>query len=270
MIKYMGHNFWIVILVAFLVLFFSVRKFEQKSMFFPKKGFDPDMPAPSFKYEDVYLTTGDGVRLNGWYISSPGAKDTILFFHGNAGNISNRIPKLTALSAMGVNVFIVDYRGYGYSGGVPGEKGFYLDAEAAYKYLIDVKKSTGMEIILLGGSIGAAVAVELASKKEVKALIADGAFSSVKDMAAMYYPVIPPVVISAKFDSISKIKDISCPKLFMHSADDEVVPISMGEKLYAAAKPPKFFAKTHGYHNDISWDGGREFSRVIKSFIDSL
>ena len=197
-------------------------------------------------YEEIYFVTSDGKRLNGWFIPNKEATFTIIFCHGNAGNISHRIDKISILYNLGVNIFIFDYRGYGKSQGKPSESGFYKDAKSAYKYLVEERKISAEDIILYGESIGSCVAINLAGEVKVRALITEEAFTSIKDMAKIAYPFLPHFIFSSRFNSIPKLRDIDCQKLIIHSLDDEIVPFYLGEKLFNKASPPKKFLNIRG------------------------
>lgn len=221
-------------------------------------------------YEDAYFLTIDNKRLNGWFVPNDKAKFTALFCHGNAGNISHRIDKILILRKLGLNIFVFDYRGYGNSKGTPSEPGLYRDGEAAYEYLVSKKKISKSNIVLYGESIGAAVVIDLASKREIKAIITEEAFTSVKDMAGMVYPFLPYFVFASRFDSASKIRHVSCPKLIIHSVNDEIVPFSLGQRLFDEASPPKRLVKLRGGHNTAFLDSAKEYEDGISSFLGTL
>jgi fermentation-respiration switch protein FrsA (DUF1100 family) len=255
------------------VIFFfavAVRFLEKFSIYFPMKTLETDPWVFGLPFEDVYFKTADHKRLNGWFFSVPGAAQTLLFFHGNAGNISHRLEKIALLRELGLNVFIIDYRGYGRSEGTPSEIGFYRDAAAAYEYLIEERRLTESQVLLYGESIGGAVAVDLASRKEVRALITEETFSSVKDMLPRVLPWVPLFLLKSKFDSVSKIKNVHCPKLIIQSLDDEIVPYAFGEKLFEAAGPPKQFLKIQGGHNSAFLESKQAYLDGIGDFLKDL
>lgn len=253
--------------VVLVLIFLWLRYFERSNIFFPSKDTAAHPGMIGLPYEEVFFTARDGVKLNGWFVGQEGAADTILFFHGNAGNITHRLDKLRMFRELGLNIFIFDWRGYGKSRGSPSEKGFYLDGEAALQYLTEKKNIAPGNIIAYGESIGSAVAVDLATRTDFKALITDGAFTSVDEVAKMVYPFIPSFLISFKFDSLSKIGDVKCPVLVVHSVDDEIIPFRMGEELYNSAKPPKKFLKLRGGHNEAFLDSEQAFKDGIRSFL---
>lgn len=255
------------IIIVIVALFMYIRYIERHSIYFPMKIIETCPDVIGLSYKEVSFRTDDGCLLNGWFITNKDAEYTLLFFHGNAGNISHRLEKINIFYNLGLSIFIFDYRGYGKSHGSPSEKGLYQDAEAAYRYLIKERNISADNIILYGESLGGAVAIELASRQNVKALITEEAFSSVKDMVRIIYPFLPPAVLQSRFDSISKIKDIKAPKLIIHSIDDEIVPFSLGEKLFQAASVPKEFLKIRGGHNTAFLDSEEAFKSGIKNFL---
>jgi fermentation-respiration switch protein FrsA (DUF1100 family) len=265
----MGKIF-IYILGAIFVIFFYVKFMEKKGIYFPYFEIEQTPQDLGLKYQDIYIKTPDGFILNGWFIPAEDSKYTIIFFHGNAGNISHRLDKISIFHKLGLNTFIFDYRGYGKSKGKPDEKGFYIDAEAVYKYLLNELKILENKIILYGESLGTAIAIKLASEQKVKAIILEGAFSRGKDMAKRIYPFLPYFFFSNSFDSLSRIKKIEFPKLFLHSQDDEIVPFSLAKKLYDSAPDPKDLIKLNGSHNGCFLESKELYISALDKFIKEL
>jgi len=259
---------WLV-LAAFIFIFWA-RYIERHNLYFPMKEIFNTPEIISLPFEEVFLVTADGKNLHGWFVPGDKARYTVLFLHGNGGNISHRLEKIALLHNLNLNVFIFDYRGYGKSTGSPSEAGLYKDADSAYEYLVKKKNIPQDNIILYGESLGGAVAIDLALRKNIKALITEDAFSSVRDMARVVYPFIPSFIISNKFDSVSKIKNVPSRKLIIHSIDDEIVPFRLGEKLYNEAAHPKEFLKLRGAHNTAFLDSEKAFAEGIESFLKDL
>jgi fermentation-respiration switch protein FrsA (DUF1100 family) len=246
-----------------------VRYLESVGVFFPNRGMAVVPSVIGLPWEDVYFTTPDHVKLNAWFFKNPCALSTVLFAHGNAGNMSDRLFKIKFFYDLGLNVFIFDYRGYGKSEGIPSEAGIYLDARSAYDYL-QSRGDVGMKnIILYGASIGGTVVIDLATQRNAALLVIESSITNAKDMARIFYPFIPLFFLSLKFDSIEKVRELTVPKLFIHSPDDEVVPFWVGQKLFEAAAQPKEFLKIHGGHNDgsitVDEQAAVEFTRILKS-----
>jgi len=202
------------------------------------------------EYEDVWLQTEEGVRLHGWYLPYPGARRVLLFFHGNAGNISHRQASLEIFHRLGLNVLILDYRGYGRSEGRPSEAGLYEDARAAWDYLLEVRGVAPSDIVLFGRSLGGAVAAELASRVQPGALILESTFSSARDLAREIYPLLSWLIVRRfEFDTAARLRTVSCPVQVVHSRDDEIIPFALGLRVFEAAREPKAFHELRGDHN---------------------
>jgi len=222
--------------------------------------------------EDVHFISGDGVRLHGWYISSKSSNATLLWFHGNAGNITHRLVNIEALKPLDLDIFIFDYRGYGKSEGEPNEEGIYLDSQAAYDWLVKVKRIIPEKIILFGRSLGGICAVEVASKNPVAGIILESVFPSAGKMARKMFPVLPlGWAIKSKFNAIGKVPNLKIPKLFLHGTRDQIVPYNLGRELFSAAADPKIFYDIEGAgHNDTFLVGGANYFNSIDQFVKGI
>ncbi len=227
-------------------------------------------------YETVTLRTSDNVNLHGWFIpAAHEMRGTLLFFHGNAGNISHRLTSLKIFHDLGLSILIIDYRGYGRSQGSISEHGTYLDAEAAWRYLTESRKIPAQEIVVFGRSLGAAVGAYIAAKQKPAALILESAFTSVPDMGARLYPFFPIRLLSRfDYNTEKSLLSVSCPVLIIHSPDDDIIPYENGRQLYKSAREPKIFLELRGDHNQgfllsgqVYRDGLREF--ITASFASS-
>ena len=202
-------------------------------------------------FEDVVFKSADGMKLRGWYIPAKSSKFTVLFCHGNGGNMSHRLDSINIFHDFGLNCFIFDYHGYGDSQGKPSEEGTYLDAEAAYKWLTEEKKTPAENILIFGRSLGGSVAAQLASRVKAGALIIESAFTSYADIGKKFYPYMPVRWFARfRYRTIDFIKDVHCPVMMLYSKNDEVVPFEFGSELYEAANGPKEFVEIFGSHND--------------------
>lgn len=244
--------------------------FEEQFIFFPSV-------YPSGNYEDArqernledcWFTAGDGVKLHGWFARADKPIATLVMAHGNAGNLSHRLPIIKALRDIGLNVFMFDYRGYGRSEGSPSEPGVYLDGHAAFDYVAGRQDADSSSIILFGTSLGGAVAVDVALDRPAAGLILESTFSSAKDVARVAYPFLPAqFLLRTKFNSDEKIRSIRVPSLFLHGDRDSIIPLALGRKLFEAANEPKKFSVISGAdHNDIFWVGGRAYLEQIRAF----
>ncbi len=232
------------------------------------------------KIEDCFITTEDGVSLHGWYctpLKSEGgalielpSKMVLLFLHGNAGNLTYRYEMIRVLMALPAQIFIIDYRGYGKSEGAPSEKGLYLDARAAWNFLVSERGISSNKIIIFGKSLGGVPAIDLAGKVSPAGLIVQSSFTSAADMARTILPFFPSILLHSKMNSIDKITAVRCPKLFVHSPADEVVPYALGRKLFEAAPEPKrFYEVKNAPHNSTYLVGGKSYLEALRSFIQT-
>lgn len=237
----------ILLLVAGLSIFF--RWFERQSVWVPRRVYDRSPLEVGLDFEEIFFTAGDEVRLCGWYIPANQPRANLLFCHGNGGNISHRIESIQQFHSLELNVFIFDYRGYGKSGGWLTEAGTYRDADAAYQVL--ESKAPGLPVLLFGRSLGASIAAHLAASKPAHGLIAESAFTSIRDIGQEIFPFLPVRWITTiRYDTLEKMTRVAIPVLFVHSRQDEIVPFHHSERLFESAKEPKFFLEIQGSHND--------------------
>ncbi|MHC4439008.1 MAG: alpha/beta hydrolase [Planctomycetota bacterium] len=219
-------------------------------------------------FENVVFKSSDILNLSGWYIPVNNPKFTVLFCHGNGGNIAHRLDSINIFHNLGLNCFIFDYRGYGDSQGKPDEEGTYADAMAAYNWLVEEKKTPAENIIIFGRSLGGSIAAQLAGKVEARALIVESAFTSYVDMGNEYYPYMP-VRWFARFGykTIDYIRNVHCPVMFIYSRNDEIVPYKFGLELYEAANEPKEFIEIFGGHNDCFIASGEIYTDVWEKWL---
>jgi uncharacterized protein len=269
----------ILIVLSILFIMVFIRFIENRFVFHPDKNILLTPDDYGLEYDDVTFHTEDGLKLNGWFM--PGKTKsltvdnlyTLLWFHGNAGNISHRLENIKMLyDRVPLNIFIFGYRQYGKSEGKISEHGTYIDAKAALEYLHSRKDINHEKIIFFGRSLGSAVAVHLAVEDKCCALILETPFTSTKELAKFLYPFLPlGYIIKTKYDSITKIKDVKAPVLILHGDKDELVPIEQGRKLYEAANEPKeFYTIPDATHNDTYIVGGEEYFNTIRRFVDRL
>jgi fermentation-respiration switch protein FrsA (DUF1100 family) len=221
-------------------------------------------------YQDVSLETADGISLHGWFVVGQSAR-VLLFFHGNAGNISHRLESIRQFRDLGLSVLIIDYRGYGQSGGQITEEGTYRDADAAWRYLTEDRGIAAGDILIFGRSLGASVASRLASQQPPLALLVESSFTSVPDIAQELYRWLPARWLS-RFSHATRdyIRDVHCPVLVIHSRDDEIIPFHHGEAIFAAANEPRTFLKLRGTHNDAFLRDERVYIKGVRAFMTGL
>jgi fermentation-respiration switch protein FrsA (DUF1100 family) len=265
--------------VAAVVLFLlggrlMLESLERQLIYFPTRVRE-DAPTPQVegasRVEEVWLETPDGVRVHGIYATAAGAFADLLFFHGNAGDLYDRLDNVGMLVASGMNVLIMDYRGYGKSEGKPSEAALYEDGLLAYRYLTKERGVDPARLVIFGRSLGGTVAIELGTQVEAAALVVESSFTSAEELARLHYSFLPGVLLGQmthKFDSISKVPDLRAPVLFIHGDSDAIVPVRMGRRLYEAAAEPKEWYEVRGAdHNDMLVVGGADYFRRLVDFV---
>ena len=229
-----------------------IRWFEHHQVYAPSRTFEGSAASLSAGFEDVYLTAQDGVRLNGWFLTvpagSPRSHLVFLFLHGNPGNVSHRLAYYASWLELGMNVFAIDYRGYGLSEGQPGESGTYLDAQAAYAWLRQ-KGFPPENIIVLGKSLGGGVGSELALREPIGGLILQNSYTRIVDIASELFPWLPVRWMNTiKYDTLGKLPRIKVPLLILHSREDRFIRYHHGERNFAAGNEPKMLWEIAGDH----------------------
>lgn len=243
---------------------------ERHFLYFPMQALETTPATYNLPFEEVRFEAADGVRLHGWFVPARGARGTLLWLHGNAGNISHRVHNLRLFhDALRINVFLFDYRGYGLSEGRPSEAGLLQDAEAAWRVLQARRDVDPRAIVLFGRSLGAAVAAELAARVQPAALILETPFTSLLDMARHHYWFLPVRwLVRSRYDTLGAVRRVRVPVLVLHGDADEIVPFDMGEQVFAAAPEPKAFYRIPGAsHNDTYLVGGKPYLEAFRAFL---
>lgn len=243
-----------IVLLVYLGLM-ALLYFRQSSLvFLPEmdRGYRTSPAAIGLPFTALKLATADGETLDGWYVPAGREKsDLVIFFHGNAGNIGHRLDYLRMFHDLGLATLIIDYRGYGLSTGQPSEQGSYRDAEAAWRHATQALGFAPERIVLFGESLGGGVASWLAAKNRPAALVLASTFTSVPDMGADLYPLLPiRLLANIRYDSLAQLAQIACPLLVIHSRNDDIIPFAHGQRLFDAARPPKQFLEIAGGHNE--------------------
>jgi uncharacterized protein len=266
--KKMAASVGMMLLVAYSIIMGAIY-FKQDSMiYFPEKEILQTPRSINLYYREVNFQTKDNINISGWYVPADSEKGVLLFCHGNAGNISHVIEYIKIFHDMGFSALFFDYRGYGKSTGNPSEEGTYLDAEAAWDYLIQCGNPPE-KIVVCGQSLGGAIAAEVALRKKPAALIIESSFTSILDLGSKLYPWLPVKLLAKyKYSTIAKISTINLPKLIIHSPDDEIIPFQHGRKLYEKASQPKDFLEIRGGHNDGFLLSGTIYKDGLMNFFE--
>ncbi len=259
-----------VVLLAVGAGLWSLYRRQDSLVFFPDKRvrFTPgDLGMP---FEDVRLTTADGVALAAWWIPAPSSRAALVFCHGNAGNMGDRVSKVRLFHDLGLSVLAFDYRGYGASAGTPSEAGTTRDMEAAVAHVRSARGLPPERTVFYGESLGGAVAVAAAARHRPAALVLESTFTSAREMARRHYPLVPSALVRVGYDSMALIGAVTCPVLILHGRRDTVVPYAMGEALFRAAREPKYFAALEGDHNAGGIVVSGEAFEALARFLDAL
>ncbi len=259
------------LIVAYLAMVALMFIMQPSFVYFPYATLDTTPARNALAFEDVYLDTEDGVRLHGWLLPAEKARFTLLFLHGNGGNISHRIDSLEIFHRLGLDTLIIDYRGYGRSEGKPTEQGTYRDAAAAWRFLTEERGVPAERIVVFGRSLGGAVAAWLAERERPRALILESTFTSLPELGAHHYPYLPVRWLSRfRYNTLERLARIQCPVLVVHSRDDEIVPFVHGERLFAGAGAAASFLEIAGGHNDGFLTSGARYGDGLRAFLDGL
>ena len=263
---------FVVLLIAYSIWGWTLFFMQPSFLYKPLRQVSYTPGELGLDYEKVTFNTDDGLRLSGWYVPGKKSDDsglTLLFCHGNGGNIMHRLDSINIFYDLGVNCFIFDYRGYGNSEGTPTEEGTYLDAKAAYEWLINEKEEQPDNIIAFGRSLGGAIAAQLASKYEVGSLVIESGFTSYVDMGRKFYPYMPVRLFARyNYNTLDYIKQVRCPVMMIHSRNDEIIPFEFSLKLYGAANDQKELVEIFGSHNDGFLVSNEIYKKAWKKWLE--
>lgn len=220
-------------------------------------------------WEWVEFNTSDGLRLSGWFITCENDRGTLIFCHGNNGNISNRIEVAEIYHRLGFNVLLFDYRGFGRNDGRPNEKGTYRDVDAAWRYITEDRGITPERIVISGKSLGGPIAAWCAAQHTSAALIIESTFTSMHAIGIKLYPWLPVrALLTFSYNTREYLRHVKCPVLIVHSVDDQLIPFSHGENLFRNAPEPKEFLRISGPHGNGYLQSGQEYIEGVEGFLN--
>jgi fermentation-respiration switch protein FrsA (DUF1100 family) len=245
--------------------------FEKQLIYYPASGIDVTPKALGLPFEEVTLEVEPGVKIHGWFIrgSKEPSTTTILFSHGNAGNIADRLDRVLSWRDLGADFLLYDYRGFGRSTGSPDEDGTYLDGRAAYDYLVKTRGLDPKRLVLMGESLGCAISIQLALDRPAAGLVLEAPFASIPHMASAIYPFLPVrFFVRTRYDNLEKIPRVTAPLLVVQGTRDEVIPVEQGKMVFDAASSPKQYVAIEGaHHNDVYVIGGAQYKTALAGFL---
>lgn len=268
--KKLAISFVRIIAIAYSTLLIGFYFFQSRLIFVPTKGLQTTPKEIGIKFE-THIIGKD--KVYSWFIPAKNKEVmTVLICHGNAGNISNRLSTIDFYHRqIGLNVMIFDYSGYGKSPGKVSEENTYKNTQDVFDYMVNTLKISPDKIVVDGRSLGGAIAIDLATKRQFKGLIIQSTFTSIYEMAKSMFPILPAKWVQhIYYDSISKVEKIQCPILHFHSPDDQIIPYKMGTELFKKLPSPKQFVEIHGGHNSGWMDSMETYEPAIKNFIQTL
>lgn len=259
----------------YLVLSLYIYFAQSSMVFLPQRSLVSTPDGIGLAFEEIHTVTSDSVAIHGWFVPALKSRGTLLFSHGNAGNISHRLQLIQLYRGLGLDVLIYDYRGYGKSEGKPDEQGTYRDIRAIWNYMTNERMIPPDRIIVLGRSLGAALATHLAfelaeeGSPSPAGVMLESPFTSIPDMGAELYPFLPIRLLARiDYNNVAKVRRIHVPLLVVHSVDDEITPFRHGEAVFAAANEPKTFVEISGSHDDAYFIAENRYLQAMRKFVE--
>ncbi len=253
----------------YLVLTLLLYIFQERMIFLPSRAITITPANMGIEAEDVWFESANGKKLHGWFAFHDPDAVTILFSHGNAGNISGRVHTMKNFVDMGFNVLIYDYQGYGKSEGRPTEKGIMQDGLAAWDLLVEEHNISPDRILPAGRSLGGAVTMYIADYHNTRAVALESTFTSMPDVAARVYRIFPVRLLArVEMNSLERIRNFEGAMLVAHSPDDRVIPYDMGRTLYESARGPTQWLEMTGNHNDGYALTGEKYKQAYIEFVN--
>ncbi len=258
----------VLLVVGYVLAAAYLYFFQEKFIYKPSTRVAVTPAAVGMRYEEVSLVASDGVRLSGWYLPLADARGTVLFCHGNAGNISNLLGVAADAHRLGLGILLFDYRGYGQSEGTLSEEGTHRDAEAAWNYLVQEAGLAPEQIAIIGRSLGGPMAARLARDRQPAALFLEATFTSIPELGRELYPIFPVDLLARyEYPTLEYLKQVQCPVLVSHSRDDKFIVFAHGQRLYEAASQPKAFTALRGGHSSAFSEDAAAYEAGVEAFL---
>lgn len=258
--------------IAVIYIFKAIVLYRRQGdhVFNPRRDFVGTPADVGLDYEDISFRSVDNTLLHGWFCPVLDNDKVILLFHGNTGNISDCLESLKMFADMGYSSFVFDYRGYGHSEGQPNEQGTYHDADAAWNWLLREKHYPPNAVVIIGRSLGAAIAAHVASHHRAAAVVLESTFTSLPDIAAETHRLVPARLMTRfHYNTLARLPHIHSPILIVHGRADAVIGFHHGERLYSAANEPKAFLEIAGDHASGFIESGEKYTQGLQEFLGS-
>ena len=256
-----------ILLGGYLVVAALVYVLQSHMMYAPRRHLTATPSDMGLAFERIEFETSDQISLIGWWVPAADASTTVLFCHGNAGNISGLMERIALFQDLGMSLFAFDYRGYGESGGHPTERGTYLDAEAAWSVLVHRLGILEREIVVYGLSLGGPIAARLAGLRTPAGLVLEGTFTSLPDLASELFPIFPARFLARyEYPTLDFVQKVDCPVLIVHSREDRLVRIAHATRLLESASEPKQFLEVEGAHGDVLSRSAVPYASALAKF----
>ncbi len=257
------------ILAGYVIIVLLAYLFQGGMMYHPSREINQTPEMMGLQYEELEFKSADGLPLSGWFIPADNPRGTLLFSHGNAGNMAGRLGTIHIMHSLNLNVMIYDYRGYGRSRGRPSEEGTYMDVMGAWNYLTEERGIAGERILLMGRSLGGPVSAWLSNRTQAAGLILESTFTSAVDLASELYPILPVrLLMKYEYPTLEYLRSASMPVLVSHSKKDGLVPYHHARTLFEAAPEPKMFLEMQGGHGGGHIETGQAYIDRLEKFLN--
>jgi uncharacterized protein len=262
-------QYLLLIPALYALLCVTLALLQRRLLYSPTKDWIATPDDLGLDHEDVWMNSSSGEKVHAWYIAHPNPRGAVLFCHGNGGNNSHRLDSLRLMQDLGLSVLIFDYPGYGQSGGSPKQKSMMASGQAARDWLEARPENSGVPILIWGRSLGGAVAALLAGIRQPSLLIIESSFPDMASVAGRLYPYLPVrLLLADRWLAADSVRHVDCPKLIVHSQEDELIPYILGEQLFAAAADPKILLPIHGNHEGGWFDSGETYTAEVVTFLN--
>ena len=264
--------FWTLLAYAagvYALMVLAVWALQDRMVYVPTRNvFTDPAKAHALPFEDLALKTEDGLTIRAWYTPADDPRAVLLFCHGNGGNLAHRADVIKGFHDQGFSSLIFDYRGYGHSEGRPSEQGTYLDAQAAWDFLVNQRGISRRSIVIIGRSLGGPIAARTAARNSPAGLSLEACATSAVDVGRQMFPYLPvSLLLRHRYDAVHWLNQVRCPVMISHGIGDSVIAFSHGQRLHELAAEPKRFVQLDGGHLEGYTDGSPKYPAALAKFV---